>query len=312
MRRGLDAGDILMRLGRPDPRQLRQVRDLCAALPADPEPAWRPLAAALCVHWQSLQRWPRLVAISGGQGAGKSTVAALLGGAMQLLGTAPNPCVCSLDDFYLRRAERQRMAAKVHPLFTTRGVPGTHDIELLGRCLGALRRGGPVELPVFDKGVDDRVGTRVVQGPFETVILEGWVLGARAQPPGALALPVNTLERIEDPDGAWRRIVNAELAGAYARLNARMDFLLFLGVPDMLAVRAWRDRQQRSLASAQRMDAAQLAVFVAHFERLTRWMRLDVPRFASVSVELGRNHAIERVLARGTVGLAGRAGAAVH
>jgi hypothetical protein len=52
------------------------------------------------------------------------------------------PCaVLSLDDLYRTRAERQAMARQVHPLFATRGVPGTHDVDLGLATIAALRRG---------------------------------------------------------------------------------------------------------------------------------------------------------------------------
>ena len=44
--------------------------------------------------------------------------------------------VLSIDDFYLSKAKRKRLAASVHPLLAIRGVPGTHDVHrLLGLWL---------------------------------------------------------------------------------------------------------------------------------------------------------------------------------
>ena len=52
------------------------------------------------------------------------------------------------------------MAARVHPLFATRGPPGTHDLGLLHRLLDRLSGAGPGDrtpLPRFDKLADERV-----------------------------------------------------------------------------------------------------------------------------------------------------------
>src|SRR5690606_41264080 len=38
--------------------------------------------------------------------------------------------IISLDDVYLTHDARQHLAATVHPLLQTRGVPGTHDVDL--------------------------------------------------------------------------------------------------------------------------------------------------------------------------------------
>ncbi|MCP4994757.1 MAG: hypothetical protein GY934_13400, partial [Gammaproteobacteria bacterium] len=67
---------------------------------------------------------PMLLGINGAQGSGKSTLAAIV---CLLLNERHglHSASLSLDDLYLTRAERQTMATKVHPLFTTRGVPGT-------------------------------------------------------------------------------------------------------------------------------------------------------------------------------------------
>ena len=96
--------------------------------------------------------------------------------------------VLSLDDFYLTKAERESLAQRVHPLFATRGVPGTHDLALLRRTVKALQNGDDIALPVFDKAADDR--TNMVRrshggAPTQIVLLEGWCVGIPPQPGGS-------------------------------------------------------------------------------------------------------------------------------
>jgi pantothenate kinase-related protein Tda10 len=88
-----------------------------------------PLVAAAAAHAR-----PLVVGLTGPQGSGKSTLAARLPDLLAAAGL--NAGVLALDDLYLTKAERQRLAADVHPLFATRGVPGTHDVA----CWGAWRR----------------------------------------------------------------------------------------------------------------------------------------------------------------------------
>ncbi len=76
--------------------------------------------------------------LAGLQGSGKSTLAAQLCAALTQRGIAT--LAMSLDDFYFGRGERKRLARDVHPLLATRGVPGTHDLDLLART---VRRSAP-------------------------------------------------------------------------------------------------------------------------------------------------------------------------
>ena len=62
----------------------------------------------------------------------------------------------SLDDFYKTQAERQQLAKHIHPLLSTRGVPGTHDVELMENTFSALLTGKPCTVPRFNKSIIDR------------------------------------------------------------------------------------------------------------------------------------------------------------
>src|SRR5688500_9764536 len=84
-----------------------------------------------------------LVGVSGCQGSGKSTLASLLVLLLkEMMGL--NAINLSIDDFYLTRAEREMLARTVHPLLATRGVPGTHDVDLALKTIVSLREPGRV------------------------------------------------------------------------------------------------------------------------------------------------------------------------
>jgi D-glycerate 3-kinase len=252
---------------------------------------WSPLVQSLASRLVGAATPPRLLAIAGAQGSGKTTLTRLLTAELVRLGL--RAVSCSLDDFYLTRAQRVALAAAVHPLLITRGVPGTHDVVLCQRTLARLRHDA-VRLPAFDKGLDDRRAEHEwpLAGPADLVILEGWCLGARPQSAAALQTPVNALERDEDPDGRWRAFINAALAGPYRTLFDGFDALVYLQVPDFDAVRRWRGEQELQLPPAQRMTPAALDRFIRHYERLTRWMLQDLPHRAHVTVSLNGDHEI--------------------
>ena len=235
---------------------------------------------------------PPLIAVAGAQGSGKTTLAreaAERFGAAQL----------SLDDVYLTRAERQALARGVHPLFETRGPPGTHDLALLSRALDALAEAGEdtvTPLPTFDKRADDRLPPaewRTFKGRSSAILLDGWCLGALPEDDAALAPPINALERDQDPNGAWRRAINARVAGDYAALADRCDALIFLKAPAFDVVLDWRCEQEAELLGLAPGDLpsterARIAGFIAHFERLTRRMIAGGVE-ATVTVTLDRD-----------------------
>jgi hypothetical protein len=114
----------------------------------------------------------------------------------------------SLDDFYHTHQHRQQLARTVHPLLATRGVPGTHDVELAVQTLKALGRGGEVAIPRFNKAIDDRAPMADwprVLAPLDIVFLEGWCLCIPCEDDSALQKAVNPLEAHEDSDARWRR-----------------------------------------------------------------------------------------------------------
>jgi D-glycerate 3-kinase len=238
------------------------------------------------------RRSPLVVGVTGLQGSGKSAAAGALALLLQDLGL--RTAILSLDDLYLTKAERRRLAADVHPLLITRGVPGTHDVALGLAVIESLGRAGSTAVPRFDKGTDDRRAPAdwdVVAGPVDVILFEGWCVGARPQPDAALAQPINELERTRDPDGVWRRYANAALAGSYQHLFGQIGFQVLLQAPSFDAVLGWRLEQEHKLREREGPAAgqsdAEIAVFIQHYERLTRWMAAEMPERADVVVGLG-------------------------
>lgn len=235
---------------------------------------------------------PMVLGICGSQGSGKSTLAAALARELEADGKAC--AVLSIDDFYLTREERKRLAAEVHPLCITRGPPGTHDVQLGIEVLDALRAGRPVALPRFNKARDDRCDPEtwpVAPSHCDVIVFEGWCVGAVAQPDEALTEPVNVLEAVEDPDGVWRRWMNDSLSGLYPGLFARFDRLVLLQAPGFEVVMDWRMQQEEELRAAAGegagiMDRAQIARFIQHYERITRHILAEMPGRADLVIRL--------------------------
>lgn len=262
------------------------------------DPDARILAAVGDAIGQPGRRKPLVLGICGAQGSGKSTLAGAI--QRQAAARAIRAATLSLDDLYLTRGQRETLARAVHPLLRTRGVPGTHDIALGLEILSTVDRGQPTALPRFDKASDDRLPPerweRAPEGT-ELLIFEGWCVGARPQAPEALPEPVNRLESREDADAVWRRYVNDALAGAYQELFARIDVLVLLAAPCFEIVFDWRMQQEDALrqraghGASGLMDAAGIARFIQHYERLTLHILSEMPARADVLVRLGADRA---------------------
>ncbi len=244
-------------------------------------------------------------AITGLQGSGKSTLADQV--AARARGEGLRVAVLSLDDLYLTHAQRQRLAADVHPLLATRGPPGTHDVALGCHVLDALRKGEDVVLPRFDKLADDRAPDEAwtrTEGRIDLVLFEGWCLKAMPEADAALAAPLNALERDEDADGRWRRYCNDALRTDYPALWSRIDALWFLQPPGFDIVRTWRGEQEQALVARdpQRtgMDRAQLDRFIQHYERTSRHLLATLPAVAERTITLDETR--RPVAAQGGVG----------
>ena len=238
------------------------------------------------------------VGICGPQGSGKTTRARVL--ERLLAADGLRVVILSLDDLYLPLAARRKLAADMHPLLITRGVPGTHEIPLGLDLLHRLSRPGKILMPRFDKASDDRLPQSQwtpLEGPFDVILFEGWCVGAISQNAAALAMPVNDLERDRDPDGAWRAYANTQLAGPYQDLFADFARLVMFKVPSFEVVLGWRQEQERK-APVRGMTDAEIAVFIEHYERLTDHIQAEMPARADVVVRLGRRREIDDVTFR--------------
>ena len=253
---------------------------------------------------------PTLVGFSGCQGSGKSTLVALMAKVMREV-YGVSTVVLSLDDFYLTKAARAALAESIHPLFATRGVPGTHDLALLNETISALRQpgaGGAVVLPAFDKALDDRtelVRWRQVSAPVQLIFLEGWCVALSPQSESELEVPINPMEAEQDPSLVWRREVNRQLANGYADVFVELDELLLLQAPSFDAVFEWRWQQEQRLSEQFQKDhpdkpdptmsRSEVTDFVLHYQRLTEHALKTLPDQADFVWELATDRSVERM-----------------
>lgn len=216
-----------------------------------------------------------LIGVAGAQGSGKSYQCRILTMANQ-----PRFAHFSLDDVYRPRAYREELATETHPLFITRGPPGTHDLELATQTIERIRgvgRGEGIRLPRFDKASDDtapKAEWPLYTGPAEAIVVDGWCLGADPLGYGDIETPMNALERDEDVTGVWRETVEHELRANYQPFFAAFDAIVYLRPPNWEIVRTWRGQQEEQMLgrALTPQEGAKLDRFVMFYERISRWM----------------------------------------
>ena len=254
---------------------------------------------------------PLILGLGGPQGCGKTTLSAVVSHILAK-GFDLNAVVVSLDDLYLKRADRLAYANQVHPMFATRGVPGTHDVELafsIFNRLKNLQSGEVMYVPTFDKSLDDRKPVhrwQEVAGPVDVIFFEGWCVGAQAMPEEHLVEPINVLEKDKDSQAIWRREINRHLQSDYKQLFDLIDVTMWMQPPSFDVVYDWRNKQERVLEAHLHdihggiLDTLDLKVmspevlkgFMQYYERITRHMICSMLNKADVQFVLDKDQTI--------------------
>jgi len=248
-----------------------------------------------------------ILGFSGGQGSGKTTVTGILKIILKKF-FKRRIHVSSIDNFYKTLEDRNKISNKIHPLLKTRGVPGTHDINLVKNFFNIIRKKKfkKIKIPKFEKAMDNRLEKKywfnIKQKP-EIVILEGWCVGARPQSNSLIKRPINILEKYEDKDLKWRKYVNEKLKKEYKKLFAMIDHFIFMKIPNFKMVFKWRLLQENKLKKKSHLNKKIMSYngikrFIMFYERITLQMIKDLSKSASVVMLLKKNHEIKKVLFR--------------
>jgi len=93
-----------------------------------------------------------ILGLSGSQGSGKTTTGNILKLILKKF-FKKNVFVISIDDFYKTLKARNTLSKNKHLLFQTRGVPATHDINLVRNFFSLIKKKKfkKIKLPKFSK-----------------------------------------------------------------------------------------------------------------------------------------------------------------
>ena len=259
-----------------------------------------PLCNKLFKSYKSKNR-PLLIGLSGSQGSGKSTISQILKMIFHL-NFKLNVVCFSIDDFYKTFSERKELSESLHPLFMTRGVPGTHDSKMLFNTIKTLKKKNfrKIKIPKFEKSIDDRLRNKYwqkVKKKPDIIIFEGWCVGAKPQSLRELKKPINILEKEEDTKLTWRKKVNNELRTNYKKIYNLLDKKIYLKVPNFKYVLKWRLLQEKKLrlkSKKKAMTDNQVKRFIMFYERLTKNMAKDHKNYDAVVI-IDKSHKIKSI-----------------
>jgi D-glycerate 3-kinase len=249
---------------------------------------------------------PLFIGLAGGQGTGKTTITSIISIILKKYFKL-DIFKISIDDFYKTRKQRTFLSKNKHPLLMTRGVPGTHDIDIMLNFFKKIKvkKFKILKLPKFNKAVDDRYSKSLwykIQSKPDVVILEGWCVGARSQNFTELKKPINSLERAHDQNFKWRQYVNYQLKTKYKKLFNQLDCLLFLKVKNFSILRRWRLKQEKKLwlksknkKNLKIMNKSEVKNFMDTYQRITQQMFKDMSKYSSIVMNLNNNQEIKNI-----------------
>ena len=252
------------------------------------------------------KRKPLIIGLAGGQGSGKTTISSILTLILKRYFKL-KVCKVSIDDFYKTREDRKLLSKTKHDLLMTRGVPGTHDINLLLSFFKNIKSKNfkTLQIPKFNKAIDDRCSKSLWQKikiKPDVIIFEGWCVGARAQTSSQLKKPINLLEKTHDQDVKWRSYVNKQLKTKYKSLFKQLDELIYLKAKNFNLLRKWRLKQEKKLWFQKKnknnlkiMSSSDIIDFMQTYQRITQQMFKDAIKSSSIIIDINSKHQIQKI-----------------
>ena len=241
-------------------------------------------------------KYKNKIMIAGSQGSGKSSLSKLIKLYLEKF-CYKSVVIISMDDFYLSKSQRTQLSKKIHPLFYTRGVPGTHDLELMYKKIKQIfNKKFPICLPIFDKVSDTRKKTYKKVLKADVIIFEGWCAGAQPVDLNYLQKNFNNLEKHKDKNFIWRNSYNKYL-NEYQKIFSKFNYFIYFQFNHWDNVLNWKYKQELELRDKKKDLALKkyLKEFVQYYEKVSKWMHLKVPKYCNILIKLDTHQKIKLI-----------------
>ena len=208
---------------------------------------------------------PYFIGLAGGQGTGKTTISSII---KIILEKYFKLKVFKISIYYFNKTRKEKM-----------------------------------KLPNFNKAIDDRSPKKkwynINQQP-DIIIFEGWCVGARAEINKTLKKPINSIEKTNDENLVWRKYVNQQLKTKYKKLYSQLNCMIYLKAKNFSLLQKWRLKQEKKLwlktkkkSRHKIMSKGDVINFMQTYQRITQNMFKNMPKYASIILNLNDNHQIK-------------------
>jgi D-glycerate 3-kinase len=235
-----------------------------------------------------------LLGLSALPGCGKTTLCDWLVQASSELGWSI--AFLSIDDFYWPGPELDRRMAG-NPWGVPRGIPGSHDLELMAIALDQWRETGILNAPRFDKSLRQGRGDRSewVRSTPDLVVLEGWFVGVCVPDEICSAQNLHSLELTSEEMLYRERLIR--LVPDYAPIWNRIDKIWHLKSQSGTSSRLWKRQQVETQARTTGVQVSESAVqdFVRMIETAFPALWLQDLHQSDVVIDLTNQRAVREI-----------------
>ena len=108
------------------------------------------------------------------------------------------------------------------------------------------------------------------------------------------------MEKVKDQKQIWRKYVNQQLKLKYKNLYSQLSCLIYLKAKNFNLLQKWRLKQERKLLLSSKknsklkiMNKEDVLSFMQTYQRVTQNMFKNMPKYASIILNLNSNHQIK-------------------
>ena len=111
------------------------------------------------------------------------------------------------------------------------------------------------------------------------------------------------MEKANDQKLVWRKYVNQQLKTKYKKLYSQLNCMIYLKAKNFSLLQKWRLKQEHKLwiktkkkGGHKIMSKGDVINFMQTYQRITQNMFKNMPKYASIILNLNSNHQIKTAI----------------